>query len=648
MGTFGSTGDERATSTAIDSSGNVYVVGRFTGTVDFDPSSAVNSLTSYGSTDVFITKTSPNGDLLWVKRLGGTDADVGNGISVDGSGNVITVGLFKSSAYFNPADSTTAILTAPAAAGTNQIFVSKLDTDGNYLWAKNFGCACGSYNSNVTGVSVDSSTGAIFTVGSVPQATDFDPGPASDTKTLSGNYDFFLQKLNSSGIYEWAFTLGAGGNESSFDVTASNSGDVVVTGVVPGPANVNFNPRGTSSILNTGNFLARYSPTGILRWAKSLPGTLSSIREDTGNNFVLGGALSGGTDLDFDPDTGTAYLNSTNGLGFLLKLNSSGSFTWVKQLPAAAQFVNTDGDSILATGSFAGSADFDPGAGVVTLTSTYSSGTTYSNDLYVTKFDSSGNLLWAKSSGGSGDLTTAGVVVTPSHDSFIAGNFTSVGDFGPSPCVMNFTSKGSYDVFYLALNSNGRQFAPPSPTYSSLTVATGNVSGGTSSKVIGSNLLCTTGMTVGGNPATISATTDTSVTFSTPVGSVGAKDVLLITPFETITAPAAFLYFEIVSSFSNFSIAGNVSTTAYRTPILITATVAYASRITIRYAGVRIPGCISKLTSASAPFTMTCSWSPSRKGGGALTAVAVPTSGGVSTGYSSPINVTVGGRTNTR
>jgi hypothetical protein len=651
MGTIGGTGDDRSASTAIDASGNVYQIGKFSGTVDFDPGPNTFNVTAYGGTDVYITKIGANGEFIWVKRLGGTDNDLASGIAIDSSGNVITVGTFKSSAYFNPADSTTAILTAPAPTGTNQIFVSKLDSDGNYIWAKNFGCACGGFNNNANAVSVDPASGAVYTVGSVPQSTDFDPGPASDTKTLGGNYDYFLQKLNSSGVYEWAFTIGAGGNDSPADVSVTSSGDVLLTGFAAGPNTINFNKLGTATSLalgTNGYTVARYSPTGILRWVKAIGTGLLSVREDLSNNIIIGGNLSGGTDIDFDPDTGTAYLNSTNGLGFILKLNSSGAFSWVKQIFGAPQYINVDGNSIFATGFFSGTGDFDPGAGVITLTSTYSSGVTYSNDLFALKLDASGNALWAKSLGGTGDIQTTGLVINTAHNIFITGNFTLVADFGPSPCVLNFTSKGSWDNYFLALDPNGSQLAPPSPTFSSLSVTTGPISGGTSSRFIGTNLLCTIAVTVNGNAASFSVVSDTSVAFTTPIGTVGAKNVVISTPFESLTSTTTFLYYELISSFSAFSVAGSVSTVSYRTPIVITATVAYASRITFKYANIRIGGCVSKLTASSAPFTATCTWRPSQRGAGLLTAVAVPIAGGISSGVAVPINISVGGRSGTR
>ena len=98
------------------------------------------------------------------------------------------------------------------------------------------------------------------------------------------------------------------------------------------------------------------------------------------------------------------------------------------------------------------------------------------------------------------------------------------------------------------------------------------------------------------------------------------------------------------ASFNVFSLAGSVKTANYQSVITITATVEYASRITFKYANVRIPGCINKATPTSAPFTVTCNWKPARRGTFALTATAVPVAGGIATGIASPINVAVTAR----
>ena len=91
---MGGTADEQGFSIAVDGAGNVYTTGYFEGTVDFDPNAGTTNLTSTGDYDVYVQKLSPDGNLVWAKRMGGSSLDGGDGITVDGAGNVYTVGFF--------------------------------------------------------------------------------------------------------------------------------------------------------------------------------------------------------------------------------------------------------------------------------------------------------------------------------------------------------------------------------------------------------------------------------------------------------------------------------------------------------------------------------------------------------------------------
>ena len=222
--------------------------------------------------------------------------------------------------------------------------------------------------------------------------------------------------------------------------------------------------------------------------------------------------------------------------------------------------------------------------------------------------------------------------------------------------VLTFTTPagtvGAKDVVITtyghSLTLSGGYTYLPLPTITSLSVTSATLTGGGTTVVTGTNLSSLTASTIGGTAATRASNTATSVTLTIPAGTVGAKDVVLTNANGTVTLAGSFTYYEITSSFSVFSVAGSVNTVNMRTPLVITATVAYASKITFKYGGTRIAGCISRSTPASAPFTVTCTWKPTRKGSGLLTATAVPVAGGISTGYAVPINITVGGRSNTR
>ena len=99
--------------------------------------------------------------------------------------------------------------------------------------------------------------------------------------------------------------------------------------------------------------------------------------------------------------------------------------------------------NVYTTGSFVGTADFDPGAGTFNLTS--AGGT----DVFIQKLDASGNLLWAKAFGGTSTDQSNSITVDASGNVYATGNFKGTVDFDPGAGTFNLTSAGSYDDFFV-------------------------------------------------------------------------------------------------------------------------------------------------------------------------------------------------------
>ena len=99
---FGGTAGDYGTSIATDVAGNVYTTGNFYNTVDFDPGSGINNLTSAGQNDVFILKLNTQGGFEWAKNVGGGSVDEGTSIAVDAIGSVYTIGSFTNTADMDP------------------------------------------------------------------------------------------------------------------------------------------------------------------------------------------------------------------------------------------------------------------------------------------------------------------------------------------------------------------------------------------------------------------------------------------------------------------------------------------------------------------------------------------------------------------
>jgi hypothetical protein len=121
---MGGPGDDRGYSLTTDAAGNVYTTGFFSDVADLDPGAAVHNVTSAGGFDVFITRFTPAGDLVWARRMAGPNNDEGNGIAVDALGSVYTIGKCSNSADLDPDG-----LGYPVTGSANNIFIHKIAQD---------------------------------------------------------------------------------------------------------------------------------------------------------------------------------------------------------------------------------------------------------------------------------------------------------------------------------------------------------------------------------------------------------------------------------------------------------------------------------------------------------------------------------------
>ncbi len=152
-------------SITVDTDDNVYTVGNFIGTMDFNPDIDEENLTSAGGTDIFVHKLDTDGNFLWVKQLSGNNSCTGVSISTDAEGNVYTTGFFSGTVDFNPGideENLTSI-------GGTDIFVHKLDSNGNFVWVNQTG---GSGYNIANSLSNDAS-GNLYVTGGFSGTVDF-------------------------------------------------------------------------------------------------------------------------------------------------------------------------------------------------------------------------------------------------------------------------------------------------------------------------------------------------------------------------------------------------------------------------------------------------------------------------------------------
>lgn len=206
-------------SITLDNQGNIYSTGNFYGTVDFNPGSGIFNMTA-SQADVFISKLTNNGDFVWAKKMGGSLIEVGNGIKLDQSSNIYSIGHFKGAVDFDPGSGVSIL----SSNSNFEVYVQKLDSAGNYLWAKQFGSIDNDFG---RGLDVDSSNN-VYITGQFMGTVDFESGPSTysfSTIATLNNRDVFICKLDSLGKLQWAKHIGGTGasdNSLGIDVDAHN------------------------------------------------------------------------------------------------------------------------------------------------------------------------------------------------------------------------------------------------------------------------------------------------------------------------------------------------------------------------------------------------------------------------------------------
>ena len=261
---------------AIDSSGNSYVTGFFKETASFGST----NLTSSGQDDIFVAKLDSSGNWLWTKQAGGTNYDGGYSIAIDSSGNSYVTGYFRGTASFGN--------TTLTSSGQDDIFVAKLDSNGNWLWAKKAG---GTNNDEGHGIATDSS-GNSYVTGYFYGTASF----GSTTLTSSGDIDIFVAKLDSSGNWLWVKQAGGASTDHGNSITIDSSGNSYVTGYFYS-VTASF---GTTTLTSNGEsdiFVAKLDSSGNWLWAKKAGGAYYdygySIATDSSGNCYLSGSFSG-------------------------------------------------------------------------------------------------------------------------------------------------------------------------------------------------------------------------------------------------------------------------------------------------------------------------------------------------------------------
>lgn len=414
--------DQHVHGIAFDAKGNALLTGQLAGTVDFGKGPVEGTL--------FIAKVDESGNTLLSRGIAG---GIGRSITSDTMNSMIVTGTF-----IGPIDFGGGII---EGSNSETIFLTKLDADGNHMFSKKVAPTAWAFP-------LDMATDAqnnIFICGYFHGPADFGGGPL-----VSGNgNDAFLAKFDSNGNYVYALHLGAMQNQH---VAVDGVGNAVIVGGFSGT--VDFGDTPLTASQSGDMFVARVSPTGKVLYAKNFgpginigssaimayaPGDLSVAADSTGNVIIAGG-YSGS--ISFGGSTLTSMGNKDI---FVAKLDPMGEHVWSKSFGSAgdqvagAVAVDAFGNPVMA-GIFTGSLDF-MGAGKFLFAGA-------NQEVFATKLDTDGNVLWVAGSGGTSKKFDTGVAVSKAGDVLVSGSFLGPISFGAD----SLPTMGHGDVYVARLN----------------------------------------------------------------------------------------------------------------------------------------------------------------------------------------------------
>lgn len=453
---IGGTNSDEAQAIATDSNGNVYVVGSFQGTVDFNPGVGTFTITSSGLSDGYIAKYDANGNFLnAISFTNNLECKVYS-VATDNLGNVIVTGAFTGSVDFEPGSGVTQLV----AGGYYDIFAVKLNSNLGFVWAHSFGYAGG--DDYGLSIATDNNNSVLLTGYFQGSNIDFNPGGATNYLSSQGAKDVFILKLDANAGFLWAIDLGSAGTFQEVGQTIKvDVGDNVIVGGYFS-STVDFDPSVGIQNLSSGgsydSFIAKYSSSGSFVWAKNFSGigneVCYALQPDPSGDIYCTGTFNGGTSVDFDPSAGIYMLSSTgvNEDIFVAKLSATGNFIWAKAMGGIGvdfgRAIALDVNTIYTSGYFNSIADFDPSTTTNALTS--NGGT----DFFISRLDLSGNYISAYGYGASGNDYSYAMCSPTTGVIYTAGTFSSTVDFDTGIASATLTSAGNNDGYFFKLNDN--------------------------------------------------------------------------------------------------------------------------------------------------------------------------------------------------
>jgi hypothetical protein len=463
---MGSNYADQARSIAVDASGNTYVAGIFSTTIDFEPGPGITTVNANGGYDFFVLKLDSTGNLLWVKDFGSNSSiydEEANDLVLDANNNIYITGSFRGQIDFDPGPAVYNMSSGGGLGyGSPTMFILKLSTNGDFKWAR---CP-GTYMGN-SGASITVDNGAVYTTGSFAGDMDLSMGSGSAIVNNIDQNDIFLVKLDTIGNYLWGKAIGGTEDQNGKGV-AVYGGDIFITGVFKDT--VDFDPGAGTAILsaNASNdlenaFICKFNASGNLTWAKQIgDNPFSNVQgsnltiDNTGNVYLTGNYRGA---VDFDPGAGTQIDSNFRQSIYAVKVDNNGNLIWYNALRAYSNSSVNQGNAIALdasnnvylTGTFHDSIDTDGGVGVNKLVAIEYT------DIFMVKLDANGNHAWGEQLGGTNnvyDIDAGFDLQVAGNEIYFAGTFENSLDCDPGFGTVTATGNGWNDMLIIKFGQN--------------------------------------------------------------------------------------------------------------------------------------------------------------------------------------------------
>lgn len=376
-------------SVQADRFGHVYVTGHFNNSIVFNNHN--DTLTASGtlatSLNGYLAKYDTAGNFIWAKVFGkGSRQAYAADITIDNRGNLAVLGRYIGRGDFNPHPVDTFILTnGSTSTSLHNIYITKLDSTGAFIWAKQFQGSAGV--SNAFSIEADR-WGNLISSGSFRGTMDFDPGIFNVSRTVASGVDGFIVKLDSAGQFHWVRHIAGQSSTASsarevYDIALDSTGAVYATGYFSNTIIFDPNQPIIPAVSGFDAMIFKCDSAGTVLW-----------------NVIYGG--------------------------------NSGDI--------GRSIVLDDRLNIITTGTFSDSVDFDPGTAAYYLKTRNNPNNFYA-DIYYSKLTNSGNFIWAKSMGGKHLDQADGIAIDGSNNLYTVGYFQSdTCDFDPDPLASHLVN----------------------------------------------------------------------------------------------------------------------------------------------------------------------------------------------------------------